>query len=251
VTSNPSPGYVARVAAKFADNGAGVRGDLRAVWKAILLDDEARGATGLSSATHGKLREPMVRHFQWARTFGVESAAGSWKWAYDMENPKYNFGQYAFYAPSVFNFFRPGYVPPGTALAATGSTAPEFQIVNESSVSQWINALELWAFLGMYVVWPDKPGFPNPYQGPYPGDGYDITTQYTNETALVADPIALVKRLNLLLAAGQLSEATLRRIVGALNEQTVTAASPAENKRWRVVAAICMVMCCPEYLVQK
>lgn len=251
VTSNPSPAYVAHVAAKFNNNGAGVRGDLKAVWKAILLDDEARGAAGLTSTTHGKLREPMVRHYQWARTFGVDSTTGTWKWNYDLENPKYNYGQQAFSSPSVFNFFRPGYVPPGTALAATGATAPEFQIVNESTVSQWINSVELWIFLGIYVVWPDKAGFPNPYQGPYPGDGFDITTQYPNEIALAADPLALVKRLNLLLAAGQVSEATLQRIVAALREQNVTADSTADQKRWRVVAAITMLMCCPEYLVQK
>ncbi len=142
-------------------------------------------------------------------------------------------------------------MPPGTALAASGATAPEFQIVNESSVSQWINALELWAFLGMYVVWPDRPGYPAVYEGPYPGDGFDIATAYTPEMALAADPVALMKRLNLLLCAGQLSEATQRRIVGALEEQNVTAASTDEQKRWRVVAAVCMVMCCPEYLVQK
>ena len=251
VSSHPSPAYVARVAAKFNDNGAGVRGDLKAVWKAILLDEEAVGAAGLTSPTHGKLREPMVRHYQWARTFAVESAAGTWKWSYDTENPRFNFRQHAFFSPSVFNFFRPGYVPPGTALAASGATAPEFQIVNESSVSQWINALEIWAFLGMYVVWPDRPGYPAVYAGPYPGDGFDIASTYTPELALVADPVALVRRLNLLLCAGQLSDATQQRIVDALREQTVTDASTAEQKRWRVVAAICFVMCCPEYLVQK
>ena len=67
----------------------------------------------------------------------------------------------------------------------------------------------------------------------------------------MADPVALMRRLNLLLCAGQLSDATQQRIVDALREQTVTDASTAEQKRWRVVAAICFVMCCPEYLVQK
>ena len=81
VTSNPAPAYVARVAAKFNDNGAGVRGDLKAVWRAILLDDEAPGAGGLTSTTHGKLREPMIRAFQWARTFDLQSALGRWKLA--------------------------------------------------------------------------------------------------------------------------------------------------------------------------
>ncbi len=251
VSGNPSPAYVARVAAKFNDNGAGVRGDLKAVWRAILLDDEAQGATSLASTTHGKLREPMVRHFQWARTFGLESAAGSWKWSYDFDNPRTWYGQAPFYSPSVFNFFRPGYVPPGTALAASGATAPEFQIVNESTTSQWINSIEGWVAFGMYVVLPGRTGYPFPYAGPYPGDGFDIRTDYAPEVALAHDPIALMKRLNLLLCAGQLSEATQRRIVTMLEERTVTQASTAEEKRHRVIAAIVTVMCCAEYLVQK
>jgi hypothetical protein len=251
VSSNPSPAYVQRVAAKFDDNGAGVRGDLKAVWRAILLDDEAQGATSLANSTHGKLREPMVRAFQWARTFGVDSVAGTFKWMYNFEDPRYWYGQAPFFSPSVFNFFRPGYVPPGTALAAAGATAPEFQIVNESTVSQWINSIEVMVAFGVYVVWPKRVGLPNPYAGPYPEDGFDIRTDYPSELALAHDPPALMRRLNLLLAAGQLSEATQRRIVSALEERTVSAASSAEDKRYRVVAAITFVMCCAEYLVQK
>jgi uncharacterized protein (DUF1800 family) len=251
VSGNPSPAYVARVAAKFNDNGAGVRGDLKAVWRAILLDEEAQGAASLASNTHGKLREPMVRVFQWGRTFGVESVAGSFKWSYNFDDPRYWYGQAPFFAPSVFNFFRPGYVPPGTAMAAAGATAPEFQIVNESTTSQWINSIEGWVALGIYVVWPDRPGYPFPYAGPYPPDGFDIRTDYTPEVALAHDAVALMKRLNLLLCAGQLSVATQQRIVAALGERVVTPASSAEDKRWRVVAAIVMVMCCAEYIVQK
>lgn len=251
VTSHPSPAYVARVAAKFNDNGAGVRGDLKAVWRAILLDDEAQGAASLASLTHGKLREPMLRQFQWGRTFALDSVAGTFKWAYDIENPRYWYGQAPFYSPSVFNFFRPGYVPPGTAMAAAGATAPEFQIVNESTTSQWINSIEIWAAFGIYVVWPDRPGTPFPYAGPYPGDGHDIRTDYAPEVALAHDAVALLKRLNLLLCAGQLSVATQQRIAAALGERPVTSASTAEEKRHRVVAAIVMVMCCAEYIVQK
>ena len=65
VTSNPSTGYVSRVAAAFNNNGFGERGDLRAVWVAVLMDDEARGAQGLSDVRHGKLRESMLRLVQW------------------------------------------------------------------------------------------------------------------------------------------------------------------------------------------
>lgn len=79
VTSNPSPAYVARVASAFNNNGAGVRGDLKAVWTAILLDDEARGAGSLADTGFGKLREPILRFAQWSRTFNARSEFGTWK----------------------------------------------------------------------------------------------------------------------------------------------------------------------------
>ena len=130
VTSNPSPAYVARVAGAFNNNGAGLRGDLKAVFSAVLLDAEARGAAGLSQPGFGKLREPMLRFIQWGRSFGVQSTFGSWKIG-DLSNPATQLGQSPLRSPSVFNFFRPGYVPPSTALSATQTTAPEFQLVNE------------------------------------------------------------------------------------------------------------------------
>ena len=138
VTSNPSPAYVARVARRFNDNGAGIRGDLQAVWTAILLDDEARGPDSLSAPAAGKLREPMVRFIQWARTFSASSANGRWL----LDDLSGSIGQSPLRSPSVFNFFRPGYVPPSTSLAEAGATAPEFQIVNETTVGAYLNFMQ-------------------------------------------------------------------------------------------------------------
>lgn len=237
VTSNPSPAYVARVAAAFDNNGAGVRGDLKAVWRAILLDDEARSAFSLSSNTHGKVREPMVRVLQWIRTFRVRMRSGAWGyWPLDIGDPTNWYGQRAFTPPSVFNWFRPGYVPPGTAMAAAGATAPEFQIVNESSIAQWANAID---GLNLGAIGPSPSG--SPWQA-------DVGA----EIALAHDATALVWRLNLLLAAGQLSAANVQRIAEILTlGATVTADSGPDARRFRVVAAVTLVMCCVEYIVQK
>jgi uncharacterized protein (DUF1800 family) len=237
VTGNPSPAYVARVAAAFDDNGAGVRGDLRAVWRAILLDEEARGAASLVSTTHGKLREPMVRVLQWLRTFGVQSRSGAWGyWPFDIGNPTVWYGQRAFGSPSVFNWFRPGYVPPGTAMATAGATAPEFQIVNESTVSQWANAID-----GLNL------GAIDPAQ-----TWSDWQADVAAEVALAHDAEALVWRLNLLLAAGQISAANVQRIAEILSiAASVPAGADVATRRWRVIAAITLVMCCVEYIVQK
>ncbi len=231
-TSNPSPAYVGRVAAKFANNGAGVRGDLAQVYAAILLDDEARGSTGLTDVEHGKLREPMVRLVQWARTFGVTSASGAWKIG-DLSNPGSALGQSPLRSSSVFNFFRPGYVPPGSSLTS-GKVAPEFQIVNESSVGGYLNTM-------MGVI---ANGF----------NSGDIKAAYTAEIALATDAVALVNRLNLLLCAGQLSTTTVTTIantVASMAAAVASATTTATNLRNRVCAAVFMVMACPEYLVQK
>jgi uncharacterized protein (DUF1800 family) len=238
VTSNPSPAYVARVAAAFNDNGAGVRGDLKAVWRAILLDDEARGDAGLTSPTHGKLREPMVRVYQWMRSFAASSRNGLWPSQLPVADPLRWYGQRPLSSPSVFNFFRPGYVPPGTALAASAATAPEFQIVNESSVSQWVN------FIDNLNLVAGVPSFAGPYD--------DLLVDFAAEKPLTTDLSALVRRLNLLLAAGQISDATAQRIVDVLQlGGPAQATSSDDTKRFRVIAAVTLVMSCAEYLVQK
>ncbi|HSV53871.1 MAG TPA: DUF1800 domain-containing protein, partial [Burkholderiaceae bacterium] len=245
VTSNPSQAYVARVATAFNNNGAGVRGDLKAVFSAIWLDDEARGSAGLSAPAYGKLREPVLRLVQWGRTFGIQSAQGSWKIG-DLSNPATQLGQSPLRSPSVFNFFRPGYVPPSTVLAATQSVAPEFQIVTESSVGGYLNYLQNVVRNGIFVNAPDQPN-----QGSNASNGFDITAAYTAELALAPDAAALVARLNLLLCAGQLSAATQALIVGALNATPVTAGSSDSNKRNRIAAAVLLTMASAEYLVQK
>lgn len=244
VTSNPSPAYVARVASKFNDNGAGVRGDLKAVWTAILLDEEARGGATLANPNHGKLREPMLRFIQWARTFRVTSAAGSWK-IFDLGNAGTQLGQSPLRAPSVFNFFRPGYVPPGTALSASGATAPEFQLVNETSVGGYLNFIQGVIERGINCP---NPGVP---QAAYNNYVYDVKANYAGELALVTNAAELVNHLDLVLTAGQLSAGTKATMVTALESTQVLASSTAEVKNRRVWAAILMVMASPEYLIQK
>ena len=245
VTSNPSPGYVARVAAAFNNNGAGVRGDMRAVIQAILLDDEARSPAGLTHPGFGKLRESMLRFVQWGRTFGLSSAQGSWKIG-NLSDPGSRLGQSPLRSPSVFNFFRPGYVPPSTALAASGAVAPEFQLVNESSVGGYLNYMQGVIRNGIYVNAPELPN-----NASTSNNGFDIKASYVNELALAGDADALVARLNLLLCAGQLSAATVKLITDALKTTSITAASSDNARRDRVAAAVLLVMASAEYLIQK
>lgn len=244
VTSNPSPAHIYRVAAAFNDNGQGVRGDLAAVIAAVLLDDEARAPSSLASTTYGKLREPMVRFVQWGRTFGIRSGYNSWK-IYD-QSLLTQLGQSPCRSPSVFNFFRPGYVPPNTAMATKGALAPEFQIVNESSVSAYINYMYTVVRSGIYIGAPSVPQITS-----NASNGFDISVAYTSELAIAHDADALVARLNLLMSANQLSTATVSKIVAALKATNITAASNNDAKLNRIAGAALLVMASPEYLVQK
>lgn len=248
VCSDPSPGYVARVARVFDDNGRGVRGDLAAVFRAILLDEEATGDASLASATFGKLREPMVRVAQWAHTFEATSRRGTWKMSAPIWSSLDSLAQSPLQAPSAFNFFRPGHVPSLPGLASRGATAPEFQIVNESTVCSYLNFLRNIAHVGIWVRAPERRGTPTE---PTPTDAHDIAADYATEMSLATDPVLLVQHLNLLLCAGQLSTATVGRIVAALRADPLDAGATAERRRLQVARALMFVMGGAEYLVQR
>ncbi|QPF73334.1 DUF1800 domain-containing protein [Roseateles sp. DAIF2] len=223
VCSHPSPAYVRRVAAAFADNGRGLRGDLKAVIRAVLLDPEARSSgTGPSS---GRLREPVQRFIQWGRSFGVTSPTELWNIG-DTSNPANRLGQSPLRSPSVFNFFRPGYVPPNSSLGSNGITAPEFQLCNESTVAGYLNFM----------------------QGAIANGVGEVKPVYTEELALVEDAAALVERVALRLAGDGLAAATKATIATAV----ATIKTDTEARRLnRVQAAILLVMASPDYLIQK
>jgi len=226
VTSNPSPDYVKRVAQAFNDNGSGVRGDLKAVWRAILTDSEAR--TLPSGNSGGRLREPMVRWAQWARLFPVTSATGKWE-IYDTSGSDWGLGQSPLRSPSVFNFYRPGYVPPHTAIADADLVAPEFQLHNETTTAGYIN------FLASVIR-----------------DGYDdVKADYSGVMSIVSDSQKLLDWMNLHFSANQISSATIALMKGALDANPVTDASTSDAKLDRICNAVLMVMACPEYLIQK
>lgn len=253
VTSHPSPAYVARVASAFNDNGRGVRGDLKAVWRAILLDEEARSPDSLVDPFFGKVRNRMLCLVQWGRTFGMTSQYGFWKVHSGRSDTTYSVLENPLRAPSVFGYYRPGYVPPGTALAAAGATAPEFQVVNESTACSYVNLLCNHVYPGgWYVQYPDIPGVVS--TGTPAVGMVDLRVDYTREMALVPDFPALVSHLNLLMCAGQLSAATESLIADALADlwRGVRGDGDTASTRHRMVGyALLYVMAAPEYIVQR
>ncbi|MES2754072.1 MAG: DUF1800 domain-containing protein [Pseudomonadota bacterium] len=222
VTSNPSPAYVGRVAGVFANNGSGVRGDLKAVVRAILLDAEARDDSAVAATAAGRLREPAMRLTGWARAFAATSPSNAWPIG-DTSSQSTRLGQSLGRAPSVFNFFRPGYTPSGSAVASAGLVAPEFQITNEQSVVGYINY--------MYTLVSSGTG--------------DFRADYTAIMIKAPDSLALVDEVNLLLAAGQLSSTTVAAVRAAVDSVNPSAANANIN---RVGIAIMLTLASPDYL---
>jgi uncharacterized protein (DUF1800 family) len=232
VTSNPSPAYVGRVAAAFANNGAGVRGDMRAVIRAVLLDNEAADAN-----TVKKLREPVVRLANWMRSFNAKSKSGRFLMGLT-DDPITSLGQTALRSPSVFNFYRPSYTPPNTTLAAASLVAPEMQITGEPSVTGYLNYMQKAIQFGT-------------------GSASDVQADYSAELALTSQPAQLIDRVSLLLCGGAMSSTLRNQIIGALN--TINVPSPTASnamvidiaRKNRVYMAIYLTMASPEYLAQR
>ncbi len=240
VTSNPSAAYVGRVAAKFNDNGSGVRGDLKAVVTTILLDPEAR-IYNPADTGYGKLREPVLRLANFLRAFKSTSTSGRFLGIDNTDDPASRLGQTPMRSPTVFNFFRPGYTPPNTSLATAGLTAPELQGVHEVSVAGYLNYMRGWVT---------------------PNAARDVQQNYAAELALADDPAALVERMNLLLLSGQMGDTLRAQLVAAVTGRTLPApvlnngvvsnqAAIDTAKRDRTSIAVFLTLASPDYLTQK
>jgi uncharacterized protein (DUF1800 family) len=225
VCSNPSAAYVTRVASVFNNDGAGVKGNLAAVVKAILLDDEARNGARMADPAFGKQREPILRLAAWARAFKADSASNTWNVG-NTSDPASRLGQSPLRSSSVFNFFRPGYVPPNSAIGNAGLVAPEFQITNESSVVGYVNFMQTTVSKG----------------------AGDVKADYSSLLPLADNAQALLDELNVVLAAGQLSAATLAVMKDALDSMPAGADAARLN---RIYAALVLMLAAPEFIIQK
>jgi uncharacterized protein (DUF1800 family) len=242
VTSAPSTAYVARVASAFDSGryelpsgevlGSSARGDLQVVIAAILFDSEARDAALADSQEFGKLREPILRFTHWARAFEVNSADASNELALRNTARSDSLGQQAYRSPSVFNYYRPGYIAAGTETGAAELTAPELQITNASSIVGYANIMTTFARGVSPLV--DRNGIRN-YQ-----------PNYSPHIALAADTNALLDNLDLLLTHGTLRDETRTRVGQILAELP---AETDQEKLLRVRLASVLVMTSPEYIV--
>jgi uncharacterized protein (DUF1800 family) len=231
VSSNPSPSYISRVAMVFNNNGKGVKGDMLAVIKAVLLDPEANSFTGSYSSTTGRIREPMLRLVQWARTFNVATSTNLWGIG-NTSSSSYSLGQSPLRAPSVFNYYDPTYVPSKIQLKDAAVVSPEMQITDEVSVAGYINFMQGVITNGVSDLKPD----------------YSVQMDLAKKDAKAQpkDATQLVSNLNLLLTANQLSSSSITSISSAINAMSSKDDVAILN---RVKAAIFLVMASPDYIV--
>ena len=203
----------------------GVRGDMKAVIRAILTDAEARDVTAVTGTNTGKLREPVHRLTGWARAFAASSPSNAWAIG-DTTSSSTRLGESIGHSATVFNFFRPGYTPANTAISTAGFVAPEFQITNELSVVAYVNYMQ--ALIAS-------------------GSG-DFKADYSAILTLAGDSQALIDEVNLVLANGQLSSATITAIKSAVDSIANTGATGPSN---RAMTAILLAMASPDYLTFK
>ncbi|MFN0298964.1 MAG: DUF1800 family protein [Burkholderiales bacterium] len=223
VTSNPSPEYVVKVATAFNNNGQGVRGDLRAVLRTIMLDPEARGDTK-TDPNAGKLREPVLY-----MTNLLRALDGTTDGVYLIDKA-IAMGQPPFESPTVFNYFPPDYVPPGTDILG-----PEFKIMHTSTVLSRANFVNELLVTRNEVVAPVA-------------NVTGATGTKTNSATLnaaAANPATLVDQVTALFGNNPLSAQEKAAIV------TAVTAVPAANAVQRVRTAIYLVVTAAQVQIAK
>jgi hypothetical protein len=208
----------------FNNNGSGVRGDLGAVVKAILLDDEARPA--LAMEIDGKLKEPLLRLTQLWKAYNATSNSGR----FPLNAAYILFGQGPLQSPSVFNFFSPFYAPPGE-IRDSSLVAPELEIATEYQNTLFTNYM----FYQVFAL--------NQTNGTLADD--DIYINFEEEMAIADDIDALIDMVAGKLLAGQISDTLRQEIAGML------ARVPETETAIRAAEAIYFVVTSPEYAYQR
>jgi uncharacterized protein (DUF1800 family) len=249
VTSNPSPEYIGRVVAVFNNNGAGIRGDLKSVIKAILMDYEARECklTGTVGLNKGMLREPFVRYMNIMKGLPLTTQNGIYRNnMYDLYD---RLEQVPLYSPSVFNFFQQDYTPSGPVKNAK-KVAPEFQLLNAQTLTGYYNALDKF-FIDDYPV---------VYWTLFSGETYKPDQEASFN--LIADyaftrndklPI-LLDKYNMLFAHGSLSPNAINAIknmVSAMPYSETAGVVDTGKANNRVRVMLYLILSSPDYLINR
>lgn len=229
VTSNPSEGYIARVAAVFVNNGNGVRGDLLAVVRAILLDSEARSTSFIADPEHGRLREPFLRVTHLLRATRYTVTDGILNFNFGNTVTPTTIGHYPLSSPSVFNFYSPDFEPPGP-VANAGLVGPEFQILNSVFAVTLPNTLNTIIQTG----------------------AGNFRLNISDLEGMAANAQTLLDHLDLMFTHGTMSiesKAVIRRAVDGVTAAMVPSGSNLNQTRARL--ALYLVVNSPDYAILK
>ena len=246
VKSNPTPAYVGRVALVFNNNGKGVRGDMIAVMRAVLLDLEARDCSSMQDPTSGKLREPIQRFTHIINALPHTNPDGYyWNNSYDyLEDTK----QQVLGAPSVFNFFSPEFQAQGQVTDA-GLVSPEFQILDSQTSLGYLNQAHKWTMWGenggpLFWDWIGE----DPY-------GNELTPNVELDllelAPLAEDPETLINHLDVMLTHGRLSNDTRATIKNAITADIWSLQNADDYLRNRVKMAVYLFIISPDYVIFK
>ena len=230
--SNPSPQYIYDVAQAFIDNGSGVRGDLGAVIKAILLHPEAREPALSLDSAHGKLREPLIRFISYARAFEITSVQTYG--FFPFHQMEQIIAQAPYEYPSVFSFYLPDYQPLGEILDRN-LYAPEFQIHNDTTALALPNAIWWLVFEG--ITRDAEVGIGQRW---YSQGNLDLTYEKT----LAADTGTLLDHLDTMITAGRLTAANRTAIANVIDAMPYGTDSELEE---RVKRALWLFALLPEF----
>ncbi len=248
VTSNPSPGYIHRVARVFNADSGGVRGNLGETLRAVLLDPEARNGAERTSISFGKGAEPVLRFARLLRATGAlppRRDEGDGRYFLDL---RYNLPeQSVLQSPSVFNFFLPGYSAPGP-VSETGLVSPEYQILTDTSVINQANLMAGYLSYGLYTPERDLEG-----------DNLFIPVDWTKMVGILNNPdrtIAeaqgdLVDYLDDRLLFGAMSLDLRAAILSAFAAMPSWIGQDYDGQRRRAETAVYLVMTSPEGFVQR
>ena len=232
VTSNPSAAYVGRISAIFANNGSGVRGDLKAVIRAILTDADARG-DAKTGASDGKLKEPVLFATAIARLAGFRSDG------YAFYTRDQALGQQPFRAPSVFNFYPPDYpLPQGGGLVS-----PPTKLLTVSTVLARHNLAYDWFVSGDAASRSEY----TPLASLTGATG--TQPDWSAWEAFGTDTSGLIDRINLLMLNNTMSSAQRASLVTAIN--AVTNADATTQARKRAQVALYIVASSPQFQVDR
>ncbi|MGA1544336.1 MAG: DUF1800 domain-containing protein [Saprospiraceae bacterium] len=236
VTSNPSPDYVEDIAAVFNDNGHGIRGDLKAVVKAILLHPEARSCESSQDPSFGKLQEPFLRYLTLIKSIDLQPNENG-EIFYNGQDVFKRTTQNFLRAPTVFNFYKPNYSPFGP-LRTNNLMGPEFQIHNSTTSIDMINGIEeiVKTEYGMNYSWEVD------VEGGFYKNNFDHFNSFSNDNE------ALINYIDQLFTGGQMTLRTRDILKNALIQFDIKKPNQDDKK---VRLAVFLALISPDFAILK